>query len=252
MNNRILTALMAFVAVTAVSVSIANAAPGDQGKPFESLTERFIDSDIGDLINRIEKLETIIQVDQDTGDVTIKSENGNLNFDAANGKKVEFKKDASFEGDTVMKKNAKVMGDAEMEGDTVVKKNAKVMGSTELEGDTMAMGTATVSGTLNAETDALIGEELRIRALDGPEGTLYVVVEDSFMPAGPGGDIITARCNDGDVAVGGGIRSDPPADVFRKNGGFQDDLDNEEFGVRIGGHADDLNVTIMALCLSME
>ena len=144
----ILTIALSFVAGTVVTTSIANAAPGDQGKPFVALTEKFIDTDIGDLINRIEKLESVVQVDDDSGDVTIKSDNGNLNFDAANDKKVEFKKDASFEGDTTMKKNAKVMDNTEMEGDATMKKNAKVKGTTELEGDAMAMGSTTVSGML--------------------------------------------------------------------------------------------------------
>jgi hypothetical protein len=244
--------ILSFIAGTVITASIANAAPGDQGKPFEALTEKFIDTDIGDLINRIEKLESVVQVDDDTGDVTIKSDNGNLNFDAANGKKVEFKKDASFEGDTTMKKNAKVMGNTEIEGDTTMKKNSKVMGNTEIEGDTTAMGTTTVSGTLTAETEATIGESLKIRTVGGSEGEFYVVVNEVLYPIGGlPGNIVSASCNDGDVAVGGGAETIPDWD-FKTNGGFQDTAEPEEFVVRLAsGNTEGISVTTMALCISI-
>ena len=216
---------IAFVAGSILTASLASAAPPNG---------------LDNLGQRIKALEDIIQIDPDTKNVHIKSQSG-LSLEAGEGNEISVNTKASFQEDTEMRKKAKVMGE------------------TELEGDMMAMGTTTVEGELTAESEATIGEKLKIRAVDGPEGEFYVTVNDIVVPIGglpsqgPGipAGLVSASCNDGDVAVGGGVQSVPDWD-FKTSGGFKDDAEPEDFVVRMAsGNPEELDVTIMALCISL-
>jgi len=212
---------IAFVAGTLFTASVASASP-----------EKGLDN----LGQRIKALEQIIQIDPDTNNVHIKSQSG-LSLEAGDDNEISVNTKTSFQDDTEMKKNSKVMG------------------TTALEGDMMAMGSTTVEGDLIAESDASIGESLKIRTVDGPEGEFYVVVNEIVYPIGglpgPGGSSVSASCNDSDVAVGGGAKTVPDWD-FKTNGGFQDTADPEDFVIRLAsGNTEDISVTVMALCISI-
>ncbi|MEE8375983.1 MAG: collagen-like protein [Acidimicrobiia bacterium] len=110
--------------------------------------------------SQLDSLFDVIQIDPNTGAVTISSGDANLILEAGADAEV------MIESDTMVMGDATVMGETELEGDTMVMGDTTVMGETMLEGDTMLMQDAEFMGDATFE-GGLVLPQTALTVIDG-------------------------------------------------------------------------------------
>jgi len=114
-------------------------------------------ADIEEIRSQLDSLLEVIQIDPDTGAVTIISP-ADLTLDAI--------AEVVIEGDAMLMDGATVMGETMLEGDTMLMQDATVMGETMLEGDTMLMENAEFMGDATFE-GGLVLPDTALTVIDG-------------------------------------------------------------------------------------